>query len=173
MIEIKDLLTIIATLLSPLIAVQVTKWIERKRVVRDEQVRVFKTLMATRATNLDPRHVEALNIIDVIFSSDSQKEAKIRQCWKQYLDHLNDSSYARDVWNARRVELFIELLYVMAIFLGFDFDKVHLKNQAYYPVGHGDIEDDNLINRKSLRALLTGESHLSVNIVNIPSQSKD
>ena len=68
-IDMKDWLVVIATLLSPLIAVQVTKWLDRRNQVRDEQIRIFKTLMATRASTLDPRHVESLNVIDVVISS--------------------------------------------------------------------------------------------------------
>lgn len=45
-IDAKDWLIVVATLLSFLIAVQVTKWIERGWQSRDEQVRAFNTLMA-------------------------------------------------------------------------------------------------------------------------------
>jgi hypothetical protein len=97
-IEAKDWIVVVATLLSPLIAVQVTKWIDRARQSRDEQVRIFKTLMATRAANLDPRHVESLNVIDVVFHGSSMNETEVRRLWKQYLDHLNDRSYPKDAW---------------------------------------------------------------------------
>ena len=83
----KDWLTVLATLLSPLIALQVSEIISRRRQVRDEQLRIFKTLMSTRAANLDPRHVESLNLIDVVFQANSKKEIEIRRQWKQYLDH--------------------------------------------------------------------------------------
>jgi hypothetical protein len=169
-IEAKDWLVVIATLLSPLIAVQVSKWIERSHQSRDEQVRIFKTLMATRAANLDPRHVESLNVIDVVFHSKSRKETEIRRLWKQYLDHLNDRAYPRDGWGAKRVELLVELLHAMATFLGFDFDKTHIKNQAYYPEGYGDIEDDHATNRKALREILTGMRPLPIWVGNFPVQ---
>lgn len=107
-------LVVIATLLSPLIAVQVTKWLERKTRSRDEQIQIFKTLMATRAANLDPRHVEALNVIDVVFHSSEKQQIEIRRLWKQYLDHLNDRTYPRESWGVKRVELLVELLHAMA-----------------------------------------------------------
>lgn len=169
-IDAKDWLVVAATLLSPLIAVQVTKWIERSRQSRDEQIRIFKTLMATRAANLDPRHVESLNVIDVVFHGTSRKEVEIRRLWKQYLDHLNDRAYPRDSWGVKRVELLVELLHAMATFLGFDFDKTHIKNQAYYPEGYGDIEDDNTVNRKALREILTGKRSLPMWVTNLPVQ---
>ena len=119
--DLKDWLTVLATLLSPLIALQVSEIISRRRQVRDEQLRIFKTLMSTRAANLDPRHVESLNLIDVVFQANSKKEIEIRRQWKQYLDHLSDKAYPKDSWGSRRVELLVELLHSMAIFLGFDF----------------------------------------------------
>lgn len=97
-IDGKDWLVVIATLLSPLIAVQVTKWLDRRTQSREEQVRIFKTLMATRAANLDPRHVESLNVIDVVFHAGDKQQIEIRRLWKQYLDHLNDRAYPRDSW---------------------------------------------------------------------------
>ena len=67
-IELKDWLVVIATLLSPVIAVQVTEYLNRRRQSRDEQLRIFRTLMATRASTLEVSHVQALNSIDVIFN---------------------------------------------------------------------------------------------------------
>lgn len=165
----KDWLVIVATLLSPLIAVQVTKWLERRNQSREEQVRIFKTLMATRAANLDPRHVESLNVIDVVFHSREKRQVEIRRLWKQYLDHLNDRVYPRDSWGVRRIELLVELLHAMATYLGFDFDKTHIKNQAYFPEGYGDLENDQTTNRKALREVLTGQRPLPIWLANVPS----
>ena len=172
-IDGKDWLVVIATLLSPLIAVQVTKWRERRTQGREEQVRIFKTLMATRAANLDPRHVESLNVIDVVFHSNGKQEIEIRRLWKQYLDHLNDRNYPRDSWGVKRVELLVELLHSMAKFLGFDFDKTHIKNQAYFPEGYGDLENDQTVTRKALREILTGQRSLPMRVTNFPAQDSN
>ena len=96
--DLKDWLVVVATLLSPLIAVQVTELLSRRRQVRDEQLRIFRTLMATRASTLDVAHVQALNTIDVVFSGKSAKQEAVRRQWKQYLDHLNDKNYPREHW---------------------------------------------------------------------------
>lgn len=169
-IDVKDWLVVIATLVSPLIAVQVTKWLDRRTQSREEQVRIFKTLMATRAANLDSRHVESLNVIDVVFHSDDKQQIEIRRLWKQYLDHLNDRAYPRDSWGIKRVELLVELLHAMANYLGFDFDKTHIKNQAYFPEGYDDLENDRIANRKAMREILTGQRPLPMWIANFPSQ---
>ena len=169
-IDMKDWLVVIATLLSPLIAVQVTKWLDRRNQVRDEQIRIFKTLMATRASTLDPRHVESLNVIDVVFSSNEKKQIEIRRLWKQYLDHLSDRNYPQDHWGAKRVEFLVELLHVMAGYLGFDLDKTHIKNQIYFPDGYGALEDENTKIRRGILEILNGTRPLPMWVVNLPIQ---
>lgn len=169
--DLKDWLTIFSTLLSPLIALQVSEWIARRRQTRDEQMRVFKILMSTRAANLDPRHVEALNMIDVVFSSTSRTEIEIRSRWKQYLDHLSDKNYPKDSWGVKRVDLMVELLHVMATFLGFDFDKTHIKNQCYYPEGYGFLESDQGTIRRGLAEVLSGNRALPMWVTNFPPQA--
>lgn len=170
----KDWAIVFATLLAPLFAVQVSQFLERRRQKRNEQLRVFTLLMATRAATLDPRHVESLNLIDVVFHGDGKSEVEIRRFWKQYLDHLSDKNYPRDTWGVRRVELLVDLLHAIACHLGFDFDKTHIKNQAYYPEGYGTLEDDQAVIRKALAETLSGIRPLSVSLANLPQpQRKD
>ena len=162
--QISDWLIILAVLLAPVIAVQVTQYIERKRHKREEKLRVFKTLMATRATNLAPAHVEALNMIDVSFYEPGKKNEDVTSAWKIYLDHLNNKEYPKETWAPKRKELFVELLHTMAAALDYDFDKSHISNTSYYPTGHGDIEDDQFLLRKGLVALLKGEISLPMHL---------
>ena len=168
--QLNDWLVVTATLLSPLIALQVSELISRRRQVREEQFRVFKTLMSTRASNLDPRHVESLNLIDVVFHSSSKKEIEIRRLWKQYLHHLSDRNYPKDSWGAKRVELLVELLHSMASFLGYDFDKTHITTQCYYPDGYGDLENEQGAIRRSLAEILSGKRPLPMWVTNLPPQ---
>ena len=168
---LNDWLTVVATLLSPLIALQVSEFISRRRQLRDEQFRVFKTLMSTRASNLDPRHVECLNLIDVVFHASSKRETEIRRLWKQYLHHLSDRNYPKDSWGAKRVELLVELLHSMANFLGYDFDKTHITTQCYYPDGYGDLENEQVAIRRSLAEILSGKRPLPMWVANLPQQT--
>ena len=171
--EIKDWLAVLATLLSPLIALQISELLSRRRQTRDEQLRIFKTLMATRAANLDGKHVEALNMIDVVFHSTNRNELEIRRLWKQYLDHLGDKTYPKESWGVKRVELLVELLHAMAVFLGFDFDKTHIKTQCYYPEGYGEMENDQGLMRKAVVEILQGQRPLRMWIDNIPTSTPD
>lgn len=170
-IELKDWLVVFATLLSPLIAVQVTEFLNRRRQTRDEQLRIFRTLMATRASTLEVSHVQALNSIDVIFNGKSAKQEAVRRQWKQYLDHLDNKNYPKEHWETRRRELLVDLLDTMGQHLGFDFDKTHLKNQSYYPQGYGDLEVEQAAVRRALLDVLSGRHPLPVwSIANLPNQ---
>jgi hypothetical protein len=166
-VELKDLLVVIATLLAPLFAVQVTRWLDRSRQVRDEQMRIFKTLMSTRAASLDPRHVEALNMIDVAFSANTSEQKAIRSAWTAYLDHLNSGNVQSETWAKNRVDLQVDLLHKIAAFLGFDFDKTHIKNQVYFPRGFGNFEDEQAAIRRFMVDLSEGKKSLGVRIENV------
>ena len=169
-IELKDWLVVIATLLSPVIAVQVTEYLNRRRQSRDEQLRIFRTLMATRASTLEVSHVQALNSIDVIFNGRSAKQEAVRRQWKQYLDHLNDKNYPREHWETRRKDLLVDLLDTMGQHLGFNFDKTHLKNQSYYPQGYGDLEAEQSALRRATFEVVSGKRPLPMWVANLPNQ---
>ena len=85
---VSDIIMVIAILLAPLLAVQIQKWIEIFRETRQRKLYVFHTLMATRAARVSTEHVQALNMIDIIFYKD-KAEKPVREAWKKYLDHLN------------------------------------------------------------------------------------
>ena len=167
MLEGKDWIFAMATLLAPLFAVQVSQYLERQRRRADEQIKVFSTLMATRAATLSQKHVEALNLIDVVFNAKRDSEKAIRSQWKAYLDHLSDKRYPRETWGARRVELLVDLLYTMAIHLGFDFDKTHIKTQNYFPDGWGRDEENQLSIRHALAETLNGKRSFPIWVTGI------
>ena len=170
--------TICAILLSPLIAVQVTQWLNDKKATKERKLGVFKTLMETRATGLTPKHVEALNKIDVEFYGNDDKSRKVIEAWKIYHDHLHETGSEKlegeklQTWTEKGRDLLADLLYEMAHALGYQFDKVIIKRGHYYPRGFGDLETDQYILRKSLIDLLTYKRPLPVIIVPPPEPPK-
>jgi hypothetical protein len=160
--EYRDWIITLATLLAPLVAVQISRYLEDRKSIRAERLRLFHTLMATRASSLDHRHVEALNMIDVIFSGSSKGEKRIRESWKAYLDVLSDKTLSPEVWPSKRLDHMVELLFQMAAFLGYDFDKTHIKNQAYFPEGYGRFEEDQATIRKAIVEVLTSGRPLPI-----------
>jgi hypothetical protein len=162
--DIKDWLFVGATVIAPLLAIQVSQLLDRRRQTHQEQLRLFKTLMATRSARLDPRHVEALNMIDVVFHSSTTGEIKIRSLWKAYLDHLGQKQLEQSVWNMKRLDLLIDLLFEMASFLGFTFDKTHIKNQTYSPRGYDELDDLQRNMRVAADEILSGKRALRISV---------
>lgn len=162
---------IVAIILAPVIAVQVQKWLEIFREERGRRLRIFKTLMATRAANVSPEHVQALNMIDLEFQGKRYKS--VTDAWKTYLDHLasfpKDSEEAiQQQWVDKRIDRLTTLLMEMGKCLGYEFDEVHVKKGVYAPEAHGQLENENMLIRRGLLRLLYGDSALKMDLESIP-----
>jgi hypothetical protein len=157
---------IVAMLLSPLIALQASRWLDRRKSDREQKLKMFHTLMATRGAlgtggRMEPAHVHALNMIDIEFHA--KKYKAIREAWKAYLDHLNTPMQTSpEVWSTRRDDLMVDLLHVMALALGYDFDKTFIRRTTYAPQGYLDLDIDQFMLRKAVLQLVTGERALRI-----------
>ena len=174
-ITISDVLIILATLTSPVIAVQVQKWLERRREGRAGKLWIFRTLMATRAARIAPQHVEALNMIDVEFYGGKRSNKRVREAWKEYFEQLHarskDPTEQKLIFQ-RQEDLFINLLYEMALAVGFDFDKTHIRTHIYSPVGHGEIELDQTVIRRGLAQVFLGQRSIPMVITAVPPEDE-
>jgi hypothetical protein len=145
--------SIIAIVLGPVVALAIQRWADHRREKRQSKLWVFRTLMTYRATRLNHNFVQALNLIDVVFTQKNENEKNVRTAWKVLLDHLGTDQgnvQARE----RTFDLTIKLLVQMGKALRLDFDEVHLKRQVYQPVGHSQIEEEqNEIRRLQLQVL--------------------
>ncbi|UTW59796.1 hypothetical protein KFE96_05695 [Kordiimonas sp. SCSIO 12603] len=187
---INDYLMILAVLLAPVVAVQVDKFLERRRREKARKLDVFKTLMATRGKGLDPRHVEALNMIDMEFHA----ENKVLEAWKAYFDILHqapevpkanggdEKELAQQqslydsrmlVWTNDRERLLAELLFEMSSTLGYKFDKTYIKRSIYSPQGHIDAEQEQQLLRRTLTDLILGKRHLPVLSISLPATAEE
>jgi hypothetical protein len=84
MLDLKDWSIIGATILGPILAVQAQKWVEIIRERRGRKLWIFHTLMATRAARTSTEHVQALNMIDLIFmavENSANRDAPGRSSW--------------------------------------------------------------------------------------------
>jgi hypothetical protein len=182
-----EVVTIVALFTGPAIAHIWHKWYDNRKWKTERKRKVFTDLMATRANKVSATHVEALNAIDVEFSSGKGSDKRVVNAWHLYLDHLNDRSVdqnnqdAIDRWVERGNQLLVEVLFEMSQSLGYDFDKVALKNSVYSPKAHGELDADQYQLRKFLvevmagkrplwTGVMTGEQPLKMEIVNIPTQ---
>jgi len=165
---IADTFIILATLAGPVIAVQITRRLDERREERGRKLQIFKTLMATRAYTLSSAHVEALNRIDLEFSAGRNDEKKVIEVWRQYLDLLGDRSLTSEQWGIKRVDLLVDLLQSMGKALGYDFDKIQIKNATYSPMAHGRIEEDVEAIRQSTLEVLDGKRAIQMYVTNFP-----
>jgi hypothetical protein len=156
-----DLWMIVATALSPLIAIQVSEVLRDRKERKERRFQVFRTLMATRAASLSPAHVEALNTVDVVFHGTDRASRSVVEAVRVYLEHMNrDASSAG--WGERRIQLFVELLQKMAGSLGYDMDRVSIERTSYFPRGYGEAEWEAVLIRKAVLAVLNGERPIHV-----------
>ena len=163
---ISDGLMIFAVLSGPIIAVQLTRFLDNRKEIRERKLSIFKTLMATRAYNVSWNHVEALNRIDLEFDASNKKEKAVILAWKEYLDLLNESNMPLDQWGIKRVDLLVVLLHKMATVLDYDFDKTHIKNSSYSPRIHGETEEEQQQIRRKVLELLDGTRTIPMEVRN-------
>lgn len=118
-----DWLIIAAILLGPVIALAVTRHLDRRAAGRTAKLEVFRSLMSSRAHTTSWQHVEALNRIDVEFTRGDEREAAVLEAWTRYAEFLSDSSAPMPDWGSRRIELLTDLLERMAHALDMPFDR--------------------------------------------------
>jgi hypothetical protein len=163
-----NLLTIIAIVAGPIIALQIQRRLDREREAKNRKLWVFKTLMSFRATALAPSFVQALNLIDVEFNGDNQKEKAVRNAWKVLLDHYVDLTSAKDpdgdTMLEKTTQLRANLLMAMGRCLGYDFDEVLVKKGSYYPTGLGNVEAEQHAIRRGVLNILSGKGRIPVGI---------
>lgn len=162
--SISDVLLIITTGLGPLIAVQVTRYLDDKKERNGRKLQIFKTLMSTRAYTISLAHAEALNRIDLEFTSKNKNEKNVLNVWQEYLDHLGSKSTDGQAWSNRQLELLVELLYAMGKSLGYDFNKTQIKNGTYSPTAHGRVELEQEKIRQLILEILEGKRDLPIEI---------
>ncbi len=171
---ISDGLLITATFLGPIAAVQTQKWIERAHEKENRRRNIFHTLMATRAVRAGSlEHVQALNLIDLIFHGNSKGEKAVRNAWALYLDFLNQpvppEEAAAVAHNERGVDFLVELLATIGAALGYDFNSVQLKRGGYYPRGQADEKAAQSILRDNLVKIVTGEKAFPMEVTKFPA----
>ncbi|NWD68216.1 hypothetical protein HX870_11485 [Pseudomonas gingeri] len=171
-LSVTNCLIILATLLSPLIAVQVTRRLDERNEIRGRKLSIFKTLMATRSYVSSWIHVEALNRIDLEFTKDRKKEKDVVEAWKAYHDHLHSlaasDAASQEQWGAKRVDVMVDMLHKMAVVLNYDFDKTHIKNSSYAPRIHSDTEAQQLKIRNGIIEVLAGDRAVPMSLTNLP-----
>lgn len=128
------IVSILAILLSPLIAVGVTVWFQNRKERRDQKRWILATLVATRHTPVTDEVVRALNMIDVVFHD----SPAVRRLWREYFDMLCNPSLNNPQGVQQRQVKNLEMITEMAKEVGYGKTITHLDvDRVYYPVGLG------------------------------------
>ena len=161
------LATIAAIIAGPSVALKLQRRSERRRDRRNRKLVIFKELMATRATRVSRRHVDALNAIEVEFSGASGDDKRVLEAWKLYLDHLSDAQMGKSDnqrWADKGNDLLVDLLNEMSRALNYDFDKVALKKNIYSPQAHTELDADQYLLRKFAVEVIAGKRAILVGV---------
>ena len=156
-INVEAWTTIGAIVAGPIAAVLLTRWLDNYRTRNALRMDVFRTLMRTRASRIDPSHVGALNLVELEFYADKA----VRDAFSAYIRHLNGAEpTSREAlgrhWNERD-DLFWSLMAELATAVQMKFDKADLERRAYQPVGLGRFNEDQMANALLLREVLQGQ----------------
>ena len=175
-----DIVTIIALILGPLVAVWIAQGMVDRRAKYERRMGVFRALMSTRSNTLSFDHVSALNLVEIEF----QDNPKVGDKWKAYFDGLAEhprlenekileglsdaeitrrhGDYDKRVGEIRS-RLLTELLHEMAQVLGYENIKVlEILEGNYFPQRWGRIEAEQNLIRQYAIDLYLGKTVLPV-----------
>jgi len=157
-----EIINIFAILMSPIIAIQVQKFLDRKKQNTERRSQIFKILMSTRRARLSVHHIDALNSIDIEFSE--KRFTNVINAWKNYFDALciNETN---DSVIQKRNDLYSALLFELAKSTGYEyFTLSDINRNYYYPKGLVDNDNDSLTIRQSITSIVKGEKPIKIKI---------
>lgn len=130
MMETKDIATVTALILGPVIAVLITFWYQRRRQKYDAKEKLFLGLMAQRRINPPTfEWANALNVIDVVFADNRAVVEK----WHDLYKIVDQPQINWSQWG----HTYIELLSEMAKVLGYRRLQQTDIDRFYAPQAHG------------------------------------
>lgn len=152
-----DLINLLALLLSPLIAVGVTLWWQKRQENRKAKRDVLVSLISTRHTPLVDDALRAYHMIDVVFHD----SPKVRVLWHEYYEMINNEGLNNENGWRRRQDKSLEMVTEMAKTLGYDISHLDVK-RVYYPHGLGTVETRNNEIMDELLRVLKGSAALAM-----------
>ncbi|WP_309585624.1 DUF6680 family protein [Paraburkholderia phenoliruptrix] len=161
-----DWAIVFATLLGPILAVQIQKMLDRRGERNRRQVEVYRALMASRAAQNSPQHVNALNAVPMEFHG----VPKVIEAWRDLLMHLNtNTEVSPEAWGQQRRKLFLELLKQMGQTLHYGFREAELQSHIYFPQWQVALQNDQELMRKALVDLASGKVSLPMAVTHFPA----
>ena len=169
------LITTAAILLSPLVAVLVTRHLQKRDEERQRKLFVFRALMTTRRSPMSPERVQAINLTEIEFF----RVPKVIAAFKELVAVYNDTARWQSEQEAVRQRVLqdvddktVKLLDAMGKSLGYQYDNLDLLRGGYIPIAFGILEDEQRQIREFLLELKDGSRGVPVDILDArhPSQ---
>lgn len=125
---LQNILTVLAIIIGPIVAVLISNSQQKKIRQYEIKLNSFLTLMAYRRDPLNPKRIETLNTIEVIWG----RHPNIVHLWREYYEVLHSPpELAFERWSHSH----LRLLHQMAKILGYrHIDQVDI-DKCYVPVG--------------------------------------
>jgi hypothetical protein len=163
-IRITDLLIVLALFAGPIVAVQIADRRQRRQLQRGHREWIFRTLMTTKSSPLAPEHINAINLVGLVFRDPDAREQEVVEAWKLYRGHLDKGlTAAPDWWVPRQLELLDDLLYKIAVALQLPLTVSEIKNStSYYPAGHAKAEQEIALTRQLWLEVLENKRALPI-----------
>jgi hypothetical protein len=115
--------------------------------------------MRTRKAAIQPDHVNALNLVEIEFN----KVPAALSAYRELMRHINSGgSTVSQRWLADHRSYLTKLLSAMATELGYTIEQLDVFEGGYYPMGWGQVEEQQLALRLGLLELLSGKRSLPV-----------
>jgi hypothetical protein len=182
-----EMLTIIALVAGPIMAVLITRHLDDSRTYRARRMDVFRTLMRTRRAILTPDHIGALNLVEIEFA----KDLSVMAAWKLLFTNFGNPQARREderldgITNqaeiVKRNELFgqrlsqerqsllAKLLHQMARTLGFKVEQLEIFEGGYTPQFWVNVESEQETIRKFAVDLATANRALPIAVIDYRS----
>jgi hypothetical protein len=155
---------VLATLLGPVLAVMVTRYIDDARAQKARRLEIFRAMMRTRNAALLPDHVNALNLVEIEF----HRAPDVMTAYRELMRHINSGTPVDEKWLQRHRSCLTKVLSAMAKNLGYGFEQLEVFEGGYYPTGWGQTEEQQLAMRLGLIELLSGKRTLPVHVTEKP-----
>lgn len=148
--ECRDILNLIALIVIPIVAVVIGHHLQTRAKKREDKMRVFESMMASRLFGMDANTVRAANMIPIVYA----KDKAVREKWSAFYGALCVQNPSED--QLSNIEAKREaLLKVMAKSLGYK-DRISQQalDERYVPKGLTDMAARNRMQQEAYDTVL-------------------
>lgn len=178
-----ETLTILAIVLGPILAILVSRKLDKEREQNARKMEIFRILMRTRRTPMWAEHVGALNLVEIEFKDDEA----VLSAWKELFEHFanthargreeavpNGSSPEEtnridkifyDRLAQERQRLLAKLLHAIAQCMNFKAEQLEIFEGGYTPQGWEETELEQRAIRRFAIDLYAGRAAVPVAVL--------